>query len=178
MTDVAELLVTFPAKQPFALFGVVREPGAVAHAEPLTGVYEELAIRFNSFVRRNRVEGVGQFGMIVADEAKYERTVQPLVAEWRQGGGARFGRLTKIVEVPLFVDSAASRLVQLADFIAHAIYLAYEGGDEALFHTLKPSFQRRRNGMLDGLVHLTINRAACTCWPCGQRREEPLPGMP
>jgi hypothetical protein len=60
-------------------------------------------------------------GIVVADKARYESTLQPVVGQWRDIG-TRFARLTRLVEVPLFVDSKAARLVQAADLVAHAVW--------------------------------------------------------
>ena len=171
LRDVGGLLATFPANHPFGLFAVVRRPGAIARAEPLERIYEELAMRFNSWIRKNRVGDVAQHGMFICDEAKYEKIVQPLVRDWQAGDGSRIGRLTRIIEVPLFVDSAASRLIQAADFVAHAVYLDYEGGDRSHLEPLLPAFARRANGYLDGFVHLTPEFEQCECLPCTDRRD-------
>lgn len=40
LDDIAELLASFPATQPFAVFAVVREPGAVPRADAVERVYE------------------------------------------------------------------------------------------------------------------------------------------
>ena len=122
LAGMAELLATFGTRSvvPFSLFCVVHSPGGAPEADPLERVYEEIAMRFNSYVRAfPRNGGRPEQGLMIADKAKYEEVVQPLVHKWRYGGESRIGRLTRVVEVPLFLDSAASRLIQLADFVAH-----------------------------------------------------------
>lgn len=112
--------------------------------------------------------------MFVGDEAKYEKIIQPLMTKWQAGAGTRFGRLTRIAEVPLFVDSKASRLIQLADFVAHAVYLAYEERETSLFDRILPRVQRE-HGNLHGLVHLTPRRDQCACVACDSRRQLQVP---
>ena len=43
-------------------------------------------------------------------------------------------------EVPLFLDSKASRLVQLADLISFALYRLYERNDYRFFNIIKNRF--------------------------------------
>lgn len=171
LTSVGDLLANFDAGHPFALFAVARAPGAVVKADPIERIYEELALRFNSFVRKGREDGYRHSGLIVGDEATYERTVQPLMTAWRRGSGTRFGRLTKIVEVPLFADSTASRLIQLADFVAHATYVAYQFGDTELFTHIFSRFHTE-NGNVHGVIHLTPNYGECGCLSCESRHQQ------
>lgn len=60
-------------------------------------------------------------GLVVADDAKYEKSIQPLANLWRSEGG-RIAKLTRLAKVPLFAESKSSRLLQGADFVAHALY--------------------------------------------------------
>lgn len=175
LADLGGLVATFSASKPYAAFAVVREPGAVPSADPLERIYEELALRFNKWVKKNPVNGERQLGMVIGDEAKYEKIVQPLVHDWRTGDGTRFGRLTRLVEVPLFVDSAASRIIQIADFIAHGTWLAYEQQQTAHLDAILPAFGA--GGPLHTFVHLNPGHASCSCHPCASRRAPSLPGI-
>ncbi|MFT3713999.1 MAG: DUF3800 domain-containing protein [Archangium sp.] len=145
------------------LFAVARSPGAVNHVDPLERVFEELLLRFSSFLKFRNAHG-----LVIADEAKYENTLQPLAGRWRETG-TRFGRLTNVAEVPLFVDSKATRLIQLADFVAHGVFRHYRGGDDKLLKPLLPGFDSSR-GILHGLTHLTVDRDGCVCPACRTRK--------
>lgn len=147
------------------LFAVARSPGAVSHADPLERVFEELLMRFSTFLRRG---GAGTLGLVIADKAKYESTLQPLASAWRERG-TRFGRLTNIAEVPLFVDSKATRLTQLADFVAHAVFRHYRDADDVMLRPMLTGFDST-SGKLHGLTHLTVERALCQCPACLTRR--------
>ena len=59
----------------------------------------------------------GQRGLIIMDESKHELALQSLARQFRIGG-ARWGHFRNLAEVPLFVDSKASPLIQLADLVA------------------------------------------------------------
>ena len=91
---------------------------------------------------------------------------------WRERGastGAAIGPLSAYAEVPLFVDSKASRLVQLADFVAHWVYRAYESGDDSVLQALAPGFDEEGD-VLHGLVHLVRDYQTCACVACSSRR--------
>ena len=72
-------------------------------------------------------------------------------------------------EVPLFVDSTTSRLVQLADFVAYWVFRAYERNDSSMLDILLPTFDRS-DGVRHGLVHLTEGYRECDCPACRSRR--------
>ena len=73
------------------------------------------------------------------------------------------------VEVPLFIDSSQSRLVQLADFVANTVNRFYTRGDADLFDILLPAFFAY-DGTIHGLVHLVAGYQTCPCPACGSRR--------
>jgi Protein of unknown function (DUF3800) len=53
-------------------------------------------------------------------------------------------------EVPLFLDSKASRLIQLADLVAYAIFRYFEKGDNRFFPIIEPRFDSE-GGVRHGL---------------------------
>jgi hypothetical protein len=170
LRDIAGLLGSFtpPSGNRYALFAVVREQGAVPYADPVERTFEELYLRFNGFLQRRAPGGAQYFGLVVADEAKYEKVLQPMVTQWRELG-TRIGRVRQVVEVPLFVDSRATRLLQLADFVAHAVYLLYERDQSDLVELMQGAFDTT-GGALHGLVHLTPYHLRCRCRACSTRR--------
>ena len=54
--------------------------------------------------------------------------------------GHRWGTLRNLAEVPLFLDSKASRLIQLADIVAYAIHRWYNKKDFEYFSIIKECF--------------------------------------
>jgi hypothetical protein len=170
LREVAELLGTFtpPSGNRYALFAVAREQGAVPYANPMERTFEELYLRFNGFLQRRAPGGAQYFGLVVADEAKYEKVLQPMVTQWRELG-TRIGPVRQVVEVPLFVDSRATRLLQLADFVAHAVYLLYERDKSDLVDLMQGAFDTT-GGTMHGLVHLTPYHQLCICRACSSRR--------
>lgn len=160
-----------PSGAAFSLFATARAPNAIPSADPLERSFEELLFRFRSMLDRLSTERSPQFGVVVADEAKHEKVVQPLVVRWRATGALRkrMGRLDRIVEVPLFVDSATTRLLQAADIVAHSVYRYYQSHDESLIGRLLPSFDAD-GGVMHGLVHLCeVGYPNCPCPACVSR---------
>jgi hypothetical protein len=83
--------------------------------------------------------------------------------------GARWGHFRTLAEVPLFVDSRASRLVQLADLVAWSTFRKYEFSDGRFFDPLTPLFDSD-GGVVHGLVHLRGHATdACYCPACYSR---------
>ena len=168
LADVPTALGTFAGTRGGALFAVARAPQAVPAADPLERTFEELLLRFTQMlVRINRENGTNEHGIVIADKAKYELTLQPIVQRWRTAG-TRFARLGRLVEVPLFIDSRATRLTQAADFVAHGVYRHYEARDDSLFTPMLNGFDTV-NGVRHGLVHLVRNYRQCPCAACVSR---------
>lgn len=171
LRDLSSLLGEFrkSARHPFALFATVRSPGAVPTANPLQRTFEEQFLRFNEMLRRLGDTGDEPRGMVVADKARYERTLQPIARRWREEG-TRFKRLDRLLEVPLFVDSSITVLIQLADLVAHATYLAYARNSWELHDRMLHGFDEA-DGVIHGLVHLTPTHHSCLCLACVTRRK-------
>ena len=168
LRDLPKLLGAFKATTRYALFSVARAPNAVPAADPLQRCFEELFLRFHERLQRLTRADDPNLGIVVADKAKYESILQPVVQQWRDSG-TRFGRVRNIVEVPLFVDSRATRMIQLADMVAYATYRYYQAGDDALFAPLLPAFDTEA-GVIHGLVHLVPRYRSCPCPACVSRQ--------
>jgi uncharacterized protein DUF3800 len=168
LQEVPRLLGSYASPNGFGLFAVARAPLSVPGVDPLRRSFEELLLRFHESLRRlSRLQGTRHHGIVVIDEAKYESILQPVVEHWRQSG-TRFGRLHQLVEVPLFADSKATRFIQMADLVAHAVYRAYEHDDHALIGPLLHGFDTDA-GVLHGLVHLVDRYRSCPCPACSSR---------
>jgi hypothetical protein len=67
--------------------------------------------------------------------------------------------------VPLFLDSKASRLIQMADMIAYWIFRYYQSGDARGYQLLQPSILRRSKaqvGLVSSVTKETEDRLAHT----------------
>ena len=125
-------------------------------------------MRFNLFLSRLfRNEGDQQRGLVVMDESHYEEALQGLARQFRVHG-TRWGSLRNMAEVPLFADSTASRLIQIADLLAWAVWRRYEHGDARYFDLVWRRFDQE-GGVLHGLVHHKDPSEDCACLGCVSR---------
>ena len=154
-------------KFPCSLFAAVVDR-AYKDREPRA--YEEVLHKFDEMLTRqaNVAGGTHQRGMVIHDRRIIEKDVQGWVSTWRHIAG-RIGRLTHIVDVPLFSDSRASRLIQAADFISWGLNRSY--GDAKDDKWIKPLWGRfdAADGIMHGLIHVSPDFRNCQCPPCASR---------
>lgn len=131
------------------LFGVVLKKQNHVGKDVAEVAFEQLAARFDMFLSRLHREGNTQRGMIVFDKSATERRIQTLAREFKQEGHS-FGKLRNMAEVPVFVDSEASRLIQLADLVAYALFRYFEADDSSFYDLIAPYFDRE-GGVEHGL---------------------------
>jgi len=166
------LSVLSNASQSVRAFGVAVEKQAIAPDDPVTYAFEEICNRFNLYLARRFMSRGGreedkQRGLVVMDESHYEQPLQALARSFRVTG-TRWGQLRNMAEVPLFVDSRASRLVQLADLIAFALWRRYEHEDGRFFNPIVQRFDAD-GGVIHGLVHRRDRSKPCYCPACMSR---------
>ena len=106
-------------------------------------------------------------GLIVFDKSAYESSLQKLSLEFRQQG-TRWRNVKNIREVPFFVDSRASRLIQLADHVAYSVFRRYNAGDLTYFNCIENRFDNHQ-GIIHGLAH----KQPCVYLPCVYNQKKP-----
>ena len=149
-TALEDALKVFVASHPSnRLFASVVDKAIVSPVDPVEFAFEQLASRFDHYLTRLHRAGNTQRGVILFDKSTYETTIQSLATDFRTIGHS-WGILRNFAEVPLFMDSKASRLIQLADLIAYAIFRNYERGDDSLYSILRNSFDAE-GGVIHGL---------------------------
>lgn len=107
--------------------------------DPVEMAFEQLANRFDLYLMRLHRIGDTHRGLIIFDKSTYETTIQSLATDFRTIGH-RWGIIRNFAEVPLFLDSKASRLIQLADLISFAIYRHYEHSDSRFYEIIQDKF--------------------------------------
>ncbi len=152
-------------------FAVVVDKPAASPNDPVEYAFEEICNRFNLFLYRlwNR-ERNKQRGLVVMDDSHYEETLQGLARRFREEG-TRWGSLRNLAEVPLFVDSAAARLIQLADLLAWAVWRRYEFSETRYFDQVVGRFDTE-GGVIHGLVHRKRATENCYCPACLSRSHQ------
>jgi hypothetical protein len=147
---IEDALKVFMASHPSnRLFASVVNKAKISPVDPVEFAFEQLASRFDHYLTRLHKSGDTQRGVILFDKSTYETTLQSLATDFRTVGHS-WGILRNFSEVPLFMDSKASRLIQLADLIAYAIFRNYEQGDTNLFSIIQRRFDSE-GGITHGL---------------------------
>lgn len=129
--------------------------------------FEQIVSRFDQMLGRFYKAGDTQRGLIIADKSTYETSLQKLSVEFRRAGHT-FGQLHNISEVPLFVDSKATRLIQYADLVAHTFRRYVELGDASRFDIIRHAFDNS-GGVVHGLYHQIPTGDVCGCHACNRR---------
>lgn len=169
LTDLAHALVASAGS--VRLFGTVVEKDSTVHGESAIKLaMEQVCKRFDIMLsRRWKEDGDKQRGLLVLAESSYQTRAKVWVQGFRELG-TQWGCLRNLSESPFFVPAKESRLIQLADYVAHALFLAYERNDRTLLRPIMHRFDQR-TGVLHGLHHASPTKGlACDCPACYSRR--------
>lgn len=122
------------------LFGCVVEKAALIGRDPVHCSFEQMVVSFNLFLQARAVKyNDPQRGLILFDESNMERRLRTWAREFETGEGV-YGRSHNYAEVPVFLDSRSSRLIQLADLVAYALFRHFEHSDSQYFSLLEGRF--------------------------------------
>ncbi|MHB1004181.1 MAG: DUF3800 domain-containing protein [Chloroflexota bacterium] len=157
------------------LFGcaIEKEYARIRHEDAYELAFEDLVSRFDLYLSRiNRVavaEGKEeQRGLVVLAESSFKKTIALLGQRMNVQGGTRWGSLHNIADVPLFAPARDTRLLQYADFCAHAIYGRYHSKLIGDFDRIAGKFDIE-GPAIHGLVHRSLD-SGCSCLACFSRR--------
>jgi hypothetical protein len=124
------------------LFAAAIRKSSLVGADPVNHGFEQLAHRFDLFLRRlHNKHQDSQRGIMIFDRSSTERRIQTLAREFKSFGHT-WGKTSNYAEVPVFLDSRASRLIQLADLVAYAVFRRYEYADNTFFDVIAQCFDR------------------------------------
>lgn len=124
------------------LFGVAIQKSSQCFGEPAVQLaVEEVCGRFNLFLaRRHKYENDTQRGLIVFAEGRFDQRARTWVRTFRRSG-TRIGSIRNFAEdLPYSASANDSRMLQLADYVAHAIFLKYEQNDDSLLQPIQHKF--------------------------------------
>lgn len=130
---------------------------------------EEVCRRFDIFLqRRYHEEKDPQRGLLVFSEGRFDARAKFWVRGFHQRGTS-WGAIRNLADIPYFASTKESRLLQLADLVAHAVWLLYEKRNDELVGPLVNLFGED-GGVLHGLVHVRPSvKAPCDCPACASR---------
>lgn len=129
------------------VFAVAVRKNTISPQDPIEYAFEQIASRFDYYLQRLHRNGDTQRGIIVFDKATYETTVQSLATDFKTVGHT-WGVIRNLAEVPLFLESKASRLIQVADIIAYAVFRCFEHNDDSFFSIIEKRFDA-----VGGVIH-------------------------
>lgn len=121
------------------LFAAVLEKKNFAGQDIAQVAFEQLSSRFDQFLGRLHQKGNTQRGLILFDKSSTEKRIQTLAKEFKKAGHS-FGKTRNYAEVPVFIDSQASRLIQLADLVTYAIFRKFEHSDPRFYDLISNCF--------------------------------------
>ena len=136
--------------------------------DPMELAFEDLCSRFNLYLNRLRSQGDRQRGLLILDESAHKTTLQRMAREFRTLG-TQWGIIRNLADTPLFIDSRASRVVQLADHVAYAVFRRYNARDTSYFDVMSSKFDSV-DGVVHGLSHKQRRDPNCMCIACLSRR--------
>ncbi|GAB2688211.1 hypothetical protein GCM10027194_22930 [Thalassiella azotivora] len=184
LDDAYDLLARYTTSdptQPLSLFAVAidrRFRGVDWTAvERERFAYEVLLNKFDVMLKRTlHQHDKPNRGLVIHDRRVVaERDIQQWVSEWRLAAGT-IGRLRNLADVPLFSDSRASRLLQLADLVSYGVFRRYnpDTRDNRYLSRMWPRFDRD-DGAVHGCIHYTPEYGAgvCDCDSCLTRLNAP-----
>ena len=138
------------AKRKVKVFGIVLRKDKHPGKDIVQVAFEQLCSRFDLYLKRiYRTKGEGHRGLILFDKSSTERGIQMMARDFKHKGHS-FGRTHNYAEVPVFLDSRASRLIQLADIVAYALFRKYEHNDDKYYAVIQKYFDHE-GGVVHGL---------------------------
>lgn len=153
ITAMKDALTIISKNNSYRVFGVaINKASAARQGKDTVGMsFEQISSRFDQYLMRLHRKKDTQRGIIVFDKSREEGAIQALASDFRRFGHT-WGTIRNLAEVPLFLDSAISRLVQLADLIAYGIFRKFERGDDQFFKIIEPQFDTE-GGIVHGFHH-------------------------
>lgn len=133
--------------------------------------FEDLSKRFDMYLDNLNQAGENQRGLLILDESSHETVLQNMAINFRKMG-TQWGVVKNLADIPFFVNSKASRIIQLADHVAYAVFRRYNAGDTNYFDLIAHKFYTV-GGIVHGLAHKQKKPHNCMCPACLTRKIQP-----
>lgn len=148
--DVLQFGIAEQPEDALRLFGTVVKKSNLVGIDPVIHSFEQMTSRFDMFLARRYTKFRDpQRGLMLFDESTTEQRIQTLAREFKYSGHS-FGKTRNYSEVPVFMDSKASRLIQLVDLVAYSMFRHFEHKDSQYFNIFKHRFDSE-GGIKHGL---------------------------
>lgn len=163
---VYDVITTASHPQALLLATAIHVTAVTSPEQALTDTFEDIARRIDAFLTNLRQRGNPQNALLVIDRSsETESKYRALISDFR----ASETDIENIVDIPYFSQSSETRLLQLADFVAYAVFRYYERRDRQLLNKIAPGFDaNRRYFGDDGLTHIIAASESCGCLACSR----------
>ena len=126
--------------------------------------FRAICQNFNLFLYHQYRMGHRNKGMLIIDKGR-EKQYHQMFYEFKKSPDVQ-EYLANIIDIPYFGASSETRMLQLADFVANAVFRYYESGITKHMDLILPRFYRGpRYHPTRGLNHIT-QEATCQCYAC------------
>ena len=164
----AVLNIIAQANNSTCLFACAVHKSSFPSDDGLKLAFEDISQRYDMYLSKLNFDGDRQKGLMILDESSYETALQDLAKNFRKIG-TQWGKIKHIADTPFFVNSRASRIIQLADHIAYAVFRKYNASDHQYFDIIASKFYQSEN-VIHGLAHKQKVNYSCMCVACFSRR--------
>ena len=124
----------------YRVFASVVNKAAISPDDPIRATFQQLVSRFDHFLAREHTHFNNTHrGLVIFDKTSKEGPIQTLARDFKTIGHD-WGTLRNMAEVPAFIDSQATRLIQLADLVAYALFRKYERNDTQFSDILETKY--------------------------------------
>lgn len=167
--DIAAAIRQVPPEQ-LVLFGsVIAKSGTFYGEAAVRHAAAQVCQRFDTFLKRRYHEHSDrQRGLLVFAQGNFHDRARLWISDFRELG-TKWGAINNLADIPYFAKADETRLLQVADFVAHALFLLYERRDPSLAASILPRMDQK-DGKLHGLYHEVIDKPRCECPACFSRR--------
>jgi|GEM_PF-1299226 len=159
------------------IFATIIDISAVDNkTKVLERVFGDVCEKFNSFLmHQKKYLNKPTKGLLIIDKNR-EEYYRDLVNEFKKQ--TMHGYLGNVVDIPYFARCNQTRMLQLADFVASAVYQYYEHFDDSCLKIILP---RIYQGLADwgekynlGSAHMIDDFERCNCFLCSERKKKKI----
>lgn len=165
LQDVYALIgnATFPSLIVFAT--AIDISAVTSPTQARRDIFEDVCEKFNGFLVHQYRSGHPAKGLLIIDQNR-EAEYRELVSDFKNQGTTH-GYLGNVVDIPYFAKCHQTRMLQLADFVANAVFEYHEHNDDTYLKIILPRLYGKAWGKLSmGFGHIVTRSKNCTCAAC------------
>jgi hypothetical protein len=161
LTDLAKELASHTDLRIFADAISKKDFTNGVHTSPYEMAFEQVISRSQHYLHN----AANDLGMIIIDNNEKAALRLTKMARAFHTAGTFYNKIPNIVETPLFVNSALTSMIQMADLCAYGLRRFVENDETWIWDLVKARADRSPIGKLVGIRHFTGKRK-CTCEIC------------